>query len=185
MSRCPAVFLTDRERLLQRAVRCRERPAAGPGRVHSPSPRLPRTFLEARERLRDPLTVASLPFRQAAVEEMDFDGCDPHLVEFTRAFVLELHRFAIPVVVSEMLRTRDVQEYRFQIGLSPFPSAFSPHCVGRAVDVIHYSRGFDLLNREWSVIAALAADVARRREIPISWGGQSSLYRPGHFELQC
>lgn len=111
-------------------------------------------------------------------------GVHPLMVEFVEVMMKEFAARNLPFIVSEIKRSVARQAALFRQGFSRARGPQSPHVLGHAVDFIHLTKGWDLRPDEWAIIGAIGKEVARRRSIPIIWGGDfRSLYDPAHWEL--
>lgn len=177
-------LLSNPVRVLQRWVRLRTRPrhrlAAS---VAQPFERLPVTHIEAARGLADPDFVRSDRYRKRLLSQ-PFDDLTHEIDDFARAFLRELQSRGIPMVLVVGYRSRDEQARVFANGFSKARPGRSPHQYGMAVDIAHAKRGWDLTKKEWAVIGLIGQEVARKRKIAITWGGDfKSIYDPAHWEL--
>lgn len=175
-------LISNPVRVLQRWVRLRTRPKH---RLEAPEPlaRLPATHIEAARSLIDPDFVRSERYRMRLLQQ-PFDGLMHEADEFARAFLRELQVRGIPMVLVVGYRSREDQARVFANGFSKARPGRSPHQYGMAVDIAHATRGWDLTKKEWAVIGLIGQEVARKRKIRVTWGGDfKSIYDPAHWEL--
>lgn len=112
------------------------------------------------------------------------EKCHPQLVEFYQAFHAALEKRAMPFVGFEFYREPERQEALKKSGVSNAGPMSSPHQWGMAVDVVHFERFWSLTKAEWAVIGLIGKEVARKRHIRVTWGGDfKSIYDPAHWEL--
>lgn len=117
-------------------------------------------------------------------------GAQKPLNDFITAFEQELWAREIPFVVHQVMRSAAEQKALFEKGVSRAKAGQSPHQWGCAVDFIHYKKGWELHPDKseayamWAVIGAIGKEVARRKQIPITWGGDFvTIWDPAHWEL--
>jgi hypothetical protein len=175
----------DFKRVIQRFIdrsiaRRRWRPSKLAG-VVPPPPRLPATHQDAMQSLVEPLAFGSRAFRSKPPP--DPDGVDPVFWEFLIAFQRELHRRNLPFIVQEVVRDRERQNALQKAGVSKARWGQSPHNFGMGADLIHYAKGWNITPKQWAVVGLVGKEVARKRQISVSWGGDWSFYDPAHWEL--
>lgn len=178
--------MLDLRRVVQRLVRRRTsadrgRASAPPGFVEAVG-RLPATHQAAALKLRDPALVQSLKWRRRSVE-VDVSLLHPKMREYALALTRELERRSLPFFIHCGYRGEAEQNAAFANGVSRARYGSSPHNYGLAIDVIHLTRGWDLTRLEWSIMAAVFGEVARKRHIKIEWGGDWSFYDPAHIQI--
>lgn len=155
-------------RELQRAV-LRDRP--------------PATAQEAMASLIDVQGMRSPRIRDR-IDTVRYDGLPEPLVEFMRAFKAEMERYQIPMAFHEGWRSLGRQHELMLQGVSKATGGQSPHQYGLAFDYVHAVRGWKLTPREWAQIGAIGHEVARKRKIPIEWGGDWKFYDPAHWQIK-
>lgn len=143
--------------------------------------RLPDNYADAVRSLSDPAVVSSLRFRKRAV--WDQTGSVPDIVRFANALTQALNKRGFPMFVFHGWRDGIEQQRLFDQGVSKARSGQSPHNHGMAVDIIHFSRAWDLTRREWDLIGAIGRETARKLHMDITWGGDWNFYDPAHWEL--
>lgn len=99
----------------------------------------------------------SLAFRKATVQHCTYEASDARVVAFGVAFMRLLRGYGIPLV----------------------PLWYSVTCV----EFWHFTRGYDLTNREWRVIATIADEAARKVNQEMHWCGLDAAYNPVRWEL--
>lgn len=176
--------MIDLNRLIQRFWR---RFAAPP--TIAPAPRLedtllrlPATHKEAAARLVDPLVVSTITYKNRLLKA-DRTGSDPVLLDFSLALLRELQKRNMPFFPHTYVRTNAEQEKLYANGVTKARAGQSPHNHGMAVDIVHFGRYWDLTKKEWDVIGLIGKEVARKRKIKITWGGDWKFYDPAHWEL--
>lgn len=135
--------------------------------------------------------------------EINFEGVHPEIMDFTKAFLKHTRKRSIPCRAFELTRSMQRQQELYLMGFSNAPAGFSPHQLhdvrqmdgdrikyeGRcsmAVDIIHCTKAWNLDRYEWDVLGAIGKEIARKRNIKMSWGGDfKSRYDPAHWELEC
>lgn len=126
--------------------------------------------------------VNSLRYREKVVE-CDRRGSDPQIIEFYQHLNRALFARGFPFYAYEFLRSNERQAELKAKGRSKAGPGQSPHNHGMAVDVIHCKRGWDLSREEWDIVGAIGKEVARKRKIPIEWGGDWAFWDPAHWQL--
>lgn len=175
----------DQRRLWQRydrraAARASPMPRLPPSA--EPLVRLPATHQAAAARLVDMAAVHSVAYRTREIA-VSRDDADPELVRFLVAFLRELKRRGLPFYPHCLFRGEDEQERLFREGRSRAKWGQSAHNVGMAVDVVHFSRHWDLTEKEWAVLGLIGKETARKLNLKVTWGGDWSFYDPAHWEL--
>jgi hypothetical protein len=113
-----------------------------------------------------------------------FRWSHPDIQKFTIAFINECGKEGINVRAFEMYRTPERQMELYDQGVSNAISGDSPHQFGCAVDIISTPRAWQLTKKEWAVFGMIGKEIARKKNIPMTWGGDfKSLYDPAHWEL--
>lgn len=170
------------QRLLRRAV-ARLKPRPRTLQAAPPVVRLPDTHVEAAKTLVD-LPAFSNPKILNRIDGVDTEGCHPGLRDFYRAFQRELRRRGIPMIATEFLRTPERQRELKRQGRSKAGPGQSPHQYGLAFDLVSATRYWDLTPRQWAVIGAIGKEVARKRKLPVEWGGDwPTFWDPAHWQL--
>lgn len=132
--------------------------------------------------LSDRAAVQTLQYRNAVVK-CSADDTHPLIAEFYRHFQKALEQRAYPLFAVEMHRSNARQVSLRDKGTSKAGPGQSPHNWGCAVDIIHLTRGWNLSKAEWDIIGLIGKEVARKRKIPIVWGGDWKFWDPAHWEL--
>lgn len=172
------------QRMLSRAVGRRERALrALLSERDAIIERLPKTHQEAAQRLTDWPALATVDYRNKVVKTPR-DNCHPQIVEFYVHLNRALAARGFPFYAFEFYRSPERQKRLKAQGVSKAGAWESPHNFGCAVDIVHAKRFWDIPVRQWSVIGAIGKEVARKRGIPIVWGGDWSFYDPAHWELE-
>lgn len=147
-----------------------------------PYTRLPASHSEAAARLVDKRVLTTSGYLKRA-RSVPPNGSDQRIVDFAQAFTSELAKRGMPFFVHAYLRTQWEQDAMFERGVSKARWGQSPHNFGMAVDIVHFGRYWDLTKREWDVIGLIGKEVARKRAVKVSWGGDWKFYDPAHWEL--
>lgn len=143
---------------------------------------LPQTHQEAAQRLVSMATVHSAEYRKRELS-VPRDGCDPDLTDFQVAFIKHLKSRGMPFFVHDLMRTKEQQDALFNRGVSKAKFGQSAHNYGMAADIVHYGRFWNLTKKEWAVVGLIGKEIARRRGIKMTWGGDWNFYDPAHWEL--
>lgn len=178
-------MLLDCNRLVQRFVRrfTRRTNASKVLGVSPPITTLPPDHIAALQSLADRDAFKDPAYLRRR-DGVDYTGVPPWIAEFLRAFQAELGRYAIPMVVSEIYRDPERQKFLKGQGRSKAGAGQSPHQYGLAFDLIHYRKGWDITPKQWAVIGAIGKEVARKRKLPMEWGGDWRFYDPAHWQLE-
>lgn len=147
-----------------------------------PSLFVPDSYLVWAQKLVDFGTVNSGAFRARAISA-PYTGVHPELLQFSKAFLADLKARGWPFYAHEYLRDRKAQDDAFKRGVSKAKFGQSAHNYGMAVDIVHYGRFWLLDPKEWALLGLIGKDVAKRRNIKITWGGDWKFYDPAHWEL--
>lgn len=118
------------------------------------------------------------------------EDAHPSVRDFTLRVLNELHRYQVPLRCFNIYRGKAAQNEAFANGNSRARWGQSPHNFGLATDLIHATEGWGqgtpstMPRVAWEAIHVIAAEVARRMDLPIKWGGHfHNLWDPAHFEL--
>jgi hypothetical protein len=125
---------------------------------------------------------------------------DRRIIEFERLLVRRFKALGIPMFCHCMVRTVAQQRQEMAEGNSwtddPTKGA---HVLGRAIDVVHSIRGWDLTFNEWAMIGHIGKEVAKSVKwterhpeghliehvgIHVEWGGDWKRWDPAHWELE-
>lgn len=144
---------------------------------------VPRTLAAAKLALRDKPLCASRGFRLAEYAFARFDKVDPRFLPFVRRFLAALRAENIPLRIYRVWCDEEELAFDAHVFAAHIPE-LSPYRNGRALRLIHHSRGFDLTPLEWEVINGIATDAARAAELVVEWGGTQHPFDPSHWELK-
>lgn len=144
--------------------------------------RIAKTHRDAALRLTDWPTISSQQYRDAKIKTRR-EETHEQIVEFYIHLIKELEKRGFPFFAFEFYRSPARQKRLKDQGVSKAGPGESPHNWGAAVDVVHVRRFWDLTRKEWDIVGAIGKEVARRRKIPIVWGGDWKFYDPAHWEL--
>lgn len=172
----------DLRRVVQRLIRRNTRGQGVTPDQSEPIYRLPADHQQAAARMVDAKAIA-LPRFLVREREVDRGVLDPLMKEFADAFAKDLRKRALPFFIHSGFRTRDEQNALFARGVTRARFGQSAHNYGMAIDVIHFTRAWDLTPKEWAVVGLIGKEVARRRKIKVTWGGDWGFYDPAHWEL--
>lgn len=176
----------DLRRLWQRFIRRKTAAVQPPVRsapgVAGPVFRLPPDHQAAAVALVDPAVLETIGYRNRVLS-VSLTDCHHEVRDFTRAFLSELNKRGMPFFVHSACRTDREQNSLFARGVTKARAGQSPHNHGMAVDIVHYGRYWDLTEKEWAVIGLIGKEVARRRNVKVTWGGDWKFFDPAHWEL--
>lgn len=113
----------------------------------------------------------------------DLVTADPDIVRFARSLIEALRAYDVPLFPHCFVRGYEEQTRAFERGFSQVQYPNSEHNVGRAVDVIHGVKGWDMDKNQWKLIGDLGKEIAGRQKVKVKWGGDWSFYDPAHWEL--
>lgn len=109
---------------------------------------------------------------------------NPEIDDFGRLLVKRMRRLDVPMFVATLYRGRDDQNSAYVLGNSNAKWGQSAHNFGRAVDVIHGTKGWNLSRQEWSIIGHVGKELAEQRGLKVTWGGDwKRPWDPAHWEL--
>jgi hypothetical protein len=143
----------------------------------------PKNAQEALARLSDVQGIQQRTIRDR-IDAVDYETLPPPIVIFMRALRAEMEIYKIPMVYMETWRTAGRQSELLTQGRSRAAPWQSPHQYGLAFDFVSAVRGWNLHPREWAVIGQIGKEVARKRKIPMEWGGDWDFYDPAHWQLK-
>lgn len=159
---------------------CFDREPRQLGSKLAPAECMPDTYQAFAQRLRDPATFLTPQWRR--VEFREGDGGDP-IYEFVTAMRDEFRRRQVPMFAITVYRGEADQNRAFANGNSKARFGQSPHNYKMAVDFVHFQRMWQLTRKEWEIIGLIGKEVARRKNIKITWGGDWRFWDPAHWEL--
>lgn len=143
---------------------------------------LPGSHQEAAQSLVDRGTADSIAL-SARQLDADRTGASDEIIDFTRAFLRDLGSRGMPFFPHCFVRSADEQERLYKLGRTKARAGQSPHNHGLAVDVVHFGKFWDLTEKQWSVVGLIGKEVARRRNLKVTWGGDWAFYDPAHWEI--
>lgn len=126
--------------------------------------------------------IASKAFRDREYRAST-EGADPDLLRFAQAFTRDLKKRGYPFYIHTITRSKADQEAAFAKGVSKARFGQSPHNFGKAADIVHFGKGWNLTKKEWDVLGLIGKEVARRLNLKVTWGGDWKFYDPAHWEL--
>lgn len=110
-------------------------------------------------------------------------GVHPQIWDFQTAFVKTARAMSVPIIPFELFRSPERQEQLFAQGRSKARAGKSPHNFGCAVDLVHFTRWWDLAQDEWELLGAIGKEIARKQGVKMVWGGEWKFYDPAHWEI--
>lgn len=116
-------------------------------------------------------------------EVLPLEGADPRIAKFALAFVKAAHGIGIPCMVTEIARTADRQRTLYAAGKSK--TLKSAHLVGKAVDIVHGTKAWDMTSAQWGLFGIIGHEIARRQNLKVEWGGNWKFYDPRTGRLQA
>lgn len=143
---------------------------------------VPQSHPAAAQGLVDFPVVQSIKYKNRCLAA-PLDGADALILDFARSLLKDCRSRGWPMFAHQYLRGQKEQNNLFAAGYTRARWGQSPHNFGMAVDIVHYGKYWNLTPKEWAVIGMLGKEVARRRNIKITWGGDWKFYDPAHWEL--
>lgn len=110
------------------------------------------------------------------------DQRDERMRVFTRKLLRRLDGMDIPFYPAVGLMDHKTAQQRYVMGIDPWSPMASPFLDGIAVEFRHCVAE-SLAPRCWALFAEVGFDVARLAQIPVAWGGFSSLKRYGMWMI--
>lgn len=144
---------------------------------------VPANYADALKFMRNKPFLAS-PRHKAQHWRADRTGAHPDILAFERAFIRRFRRLGVPVFGHCVTRSNAVQQRHFVTGVSKAKPGQSPHNSGRAVDLIHGTKGWQVPKPCWDLIGHIGKEVANALGVKIRWGGEWDFYDPAHWELE-
>ncbi|QCS36990.1 hypothetical protein [Tortoise microvirus 39] len=114
----------------------------------------------------------------------DRNGAHPDIVAFERAFVRRMRKLNIPVFAHCVVRNNATQGRLYATGRTLAKPGESPHNHGKAVDLVHGVRAWDIPRGAWDVFGHVGKEVAHSLGVKVDWGGEWHFYDPAHWELE-
>ncbi len=145
--------------------------------------RLPASYQQAAKAMVDFAELKTQYYRDRVIR-CSREGAHPDIIDFEQQFRKALAARGYPFYAFEFYRSDERQDQLYRQGVTKAQHGQSPHNWGCAVDIIHLRKLWDLSEKEWAIIGALGKEVARKRNIKITWGGDWDFYDPAHWELR-
>lgn len=114
----------------------------------------------------------------------DRRGAHPDIIAFERAFVRRMKKLGVPVFAHNMVRNHAQQGRLFVQGVSKARPGESPHNHGKAVDIVHGIRAWEIPRPCWDLFGHIGHEVAKQLGVKVQWGGTWKFYDPAHWELE-
>lgn len=143
---------------------------------------LPSSLEEARRFLVNRPFLAS-PRHKAQHWRAVRDDAHPDILAFERVFIRRFRKMGIPMFAHCIVRPDAVQMRHFVTGVSKARPGESPHNVGKAVDLVHGTRAWQVPKPCWDLMGHIGKEVAQQLGIKVVWGGDWRFYDPAHWEL--
>lgn len=121
--------------------------------------------------------------RDKAHAVLPLDHADERVAKFAAAFIKAAHSHGIPCMATEIYRGQDRQNALRAAGKSRAKWGESAHNYGKAVDLVHGTKAWDMTAPQWNLFGIIGKEVARRQKLKMTWGGDWSFYDPAHWEL--
>lgn len=110
------------------------------------------------------------------------DQRDERMRLFCRKLLRRLDGMDMPFYPAVGLMNHKLAQQRYVTGADPWPPIASPFLDGTAIEFRHCVAE-SLHPRCWALFAEVGFDVARLSQIPVCWGGFSTLKRPGMWMI--
>jgi len=111
------------------------------------------------------------------------EGAHPDILAFERAFIRRMRKLGVPVFAHSVVRTHAEQRVIHLRGTGVAPGE-SAHNHGKAVDLVHGLRAWDMPRPCWLLFGHIGKEVAQSLGIKVRWGGDfKSRWDPAHWEL--
>lgn len=110
------------------------------------------------------------------------DQRDERMRLFCRKLLRRLDGMDMPFYPSVGLMNHKTAQQRYVTSVDPWPPIASPFLDGVAIEFRHCLLP-DMAPRCWALFAEIGFDVARLAQIPVCWGGFSTLKRPGMWMI--
>ncbi|QCS37304.1 hypothetical protein [Tortoise microvirus 82] len=145
---------------------------------------VPERYAEALNFLRNPAFLGSAR-HQAQHWRAERAGAHADILAFERAFIRRFKRLGVPMFAHCVQRSEATQLRHFAAGTTNARPGQSPHNHGKAVDLVHGIRAWDIPRPAWDLVGHIGKEVARTLGVKVRWGGDfKSLYDPAHWELE-
>lgn len=141
-----------------------------------------RTYREALQGLAHAEFLKSIKYQEQQWRA-ERAGAWGDILDFEKAFVKAMADLKVPVFAHCVVRTLDEQARLFKEGRSKARGGDGPHTHGCAVDIIHSLRAWDMPKKAWAIFGHVGKEVAQKRGIEITWGGDWKFYDPAHWEI--
>lgn len=111
-------------------------------------------------------------------------GAHPDILLFEAAFTRHFAKLGVPMFAHCIWRTNEEQARLRLQGHTKAGPGESPHNWGRAVDLVHGTKAWELPRPCWDLVGHVGKEVAKRLGIAVDWGGDWKFYDPAHWELR-
>lgn len=148
-----------------------------------PAEPLPNRYDSALRYLRNPVFLAGARHK-AQHWRADRTGAHPDILAFERAFIRRFKRLGVPMWAHCVQRSEATQRRHFVTGVTKARPGESPHNHGKAVDLVHGTRAWDIPKAAWDLIGHIGKEVAGQLGVKVVWGGEWRFYDPAHWELE-
>lgn len=145
-------------------------------------PELPKTYAEALRYLVNRPFLGTSRYR-AQHWRAERNGAHEDILAFERAFIRRFRRLQVPMFAHCVVRTDAAQGRLFVQGRTKARPGQSPHNHGKAIDLVHGTKGWEIPKPCWDLIGHVGKEVAASLNIKVVWGGDWEFYDPAHWEL--
>lgn len=114
---------------------------------------------------------------------LPLDRADPRIAKFARAFVKAMHQHGYPCMCTETYRSPERQNQLYAAGRTQAKAGQSAHNVGKACDIVHGLKAWDMTARQWGLFGIVGKEIARRQNLKVEWGGDWKFYDPAHWQI--
>lgn len=147
-----------------------------------PDPAIPATYADALRYMVNKPFLKSSRYR-AQQWRADRIGAHNNILVFEKAFIRRFEKLGVPMFAHNMVRSEATQRRLYVQGVTKAPAGRSPHNHGKAVDLVHGIRAWDVPRPCWNLIGHVGKEVAAQLGIKLVWGGDWQFYDPAHWEL--
>lgn len=114
---------------------------------------------------------------------VNWRGVDQKLQLWALAYVRRACQLGIPLYVHCAHRSDADQDRLYVTGVTKVRGGFSYHNVGKAVDIVHCVKNWDLTPEQWQLLAHIGFEVAKAHNLKLICGIKWKFYDPAHWQL--